>query len=230
MKQNQVEILILEVIEKKLGFEFENKQLDFIFNNKTNLLYTAPRGYGKDLITAVRAIIKSISTSRKRTAVIVGSEMQKKMIHNLIVEIAGEDLIAINNTASSCYMIRLNNDSKIQIINGSHIENMRGFRVDEVIISEAFSFNNRTLNKIITMSNIIMAHLSKPSLLLIGTPSLRCTDVFNRLLTSPYWDRVSVTLDDVSRLQSLRSLRTELDEETYRREILGEFNMIRSDS
>lgn len=230
MKQNQVEILILEVIEKKLGFEFENKQLDFIFNNKTNLLYTAPRGYGKDLITAVRVLIKSISTPRKRTAVIVGSEMQKKMIHNLIVEIVGEELIAVNNTASSFYMIRLNNDSIIQIINGSHIENMRGFRVDEVIISEAFSFNNRTLNEIITMSNIIMAHLSKPSLLLIGTPSLRCTDVFNRLLTSPYWDRVSVTLDDVSRLQSLRSLRTELDEETYRREILGEFNMIRSDS
>lgn len=230
MKQNQVEILILEVIEKKLGFEFENKQLDFIFNNKTNLLYTAPRGYGKDLITAVRVLIKSISTPRKRTAVIVGSEMQKKMIHNLIVEIVGEELIAVNNTASSFYMIRLNNDSIIQIINGSHIENMRGFRVDEVIISEAFSFNNRTLNEIITMSNIIMAHLSKPSLLLIGTPSLRCTDVFNRLLTSPYWDRVSVTINDVSRLQSLRSLRTELDEETYRREILGEFNMIRSDS
>lgn len=230
MKQNQVEILILEVIEKKLGFEFENKQLDFIFNNKKNLLYTAPRGYGKDLITAVRVLIKSISTPRKRTAVIVGSEMQKKMIHNLIVEIVGEELIAVNNTASSFYMIRLNNDSIIQIINGSHIENMRGFRVDEVIISEAFSFNNRTLNEIITMSNIIMAHLSKPSLLLIGTPSLRCTDVFNRLLTSPYWDRVSVTLDDVSRLQSLRNLRTELDEETYRREILGEFNMIRSDS
>lgn len=230
MKQNQVEILILEVIEKKLGFEFENKQLDFIFNNKTNLLYTAPRGYGKDLITAVRVLIKSISTPRKRTAVIVGSEMQKKMIHNLIVEIVGEELIAVNNTASSFYMIRLNNDSIIQIINGSHIENMRGFRVDEVIISEAFSFNNRTLNEIITMSNIIMAHLSKPSLLLIGTPSLRCTDVFNRLLTSPYWDRVSVTINDVSRLQSLRNLRAELDEETFRREILGEFNMIRSES
>lgn len=230
MKQNQVEILILEVIEKKLGFEFENKQLDFIFNNKTNLLYTAPRGYGKDLITAVRVLIKSISTPRKRTAVIVGSEMQKKMIHNLIVEIVGEELIAVNNTASSFYMIRLNNDSIIQIINGSHIENMRGFRVDEVIISEAFSFNNRTLNEIITMSNIIMAHLSKPSLLLIGTPNLRCTDVFNRLLTSPYWDRVSVTINDVSRLQSLRNLRAELDEETFRREILGEFNMIRSES
>ena len=229
MKQNQVEILILEVIEKKLGFEFENKQLDFIFNNKKNLLYTAPRGYGKDLITAVRVLIKSISTPRKRTAVIVGSEMQKKMIHNLIVEIVGEELIAVNNTASSFYMIRLNNDSIIQIINGSHIENMCGFRVDEVIISEAFSFNNRTLNEIITMSNIIMAHLSKPSLLLIGTPSLS-NETFNRLLVSPYWDRISVTINDVSRLQSLRNLRAELDEETFRREILGEFNMIRSES
>ena len=229
MKQNQVEILILEVIEKKLGFEFENKQLDFIFNNKKNLLYTAPRGYGKDLITAVRAIIKSISTPRKRTAVIVGSEMQKKMIHNLIVETIGEDLIAINNTASSCYMIRLNNDSIIQIINGSHIENMRGFRVDEVIISEPFSFNSNKLDEIITRANAIMAHQNKPSLLLIGTPALS-NETFNRLLVSPYWDRISVTINDVSRLQSLRSLRTELDEETFRREILGEFNMIRSES
>ena len=230
MKQNQVEILILEVIEKKLGFEFENKQLDFIFNNKTNLLYTAPRGYGKDLITAVRVLIKSISTPRKRTAVIVGTEMQKKMIHDLIVEIVGEDLMIVNRTSSSPFMIGLNNDSIIQIINGNYVESMRGLRVNEVIISEPFSFNSSKLDEIITMSNIIMAHLSQPSLLLIGTPSLRCTDVFNRLLTSPYWDRISVTINDVSRLQSLRSLRAEIDEETFRREILGEFNMIRSES
>lgn len=223
MSEMQFQILILEELEQHLGFKLDNKQLDFIFNKSKRLLFTSPRKYGKDTILAIRLILRAMSKPNQRYGIISVTHIQNQLLMRFIADLLSIlNLNPVRRIMSNPQVIELNNNSRIYFLSGNIINNCLGQRFNEAFIMEAYLYNDKKLKEIIQILSCCTVHEDNSQLTLIGTPGIATKEI-NKLLNSSYWDKLCATLEDTPRLHSLIELRSEMDEETFRRTILGEF-------
>lgn len=74
--------VLVNMIEERLNITFTNEQLAYIFNEDADLLMTAPRRYGKNLITAVKIVLQLLLNDNYRIEYYVFQEIQLEYYMN----------------------------------------------------------------------------------------------------------------------------------------------------
>lgn len=195
MLTNKERVTLIEEIEERLGIDLEREQLEYIFNKNKRILFTSPRRYGKDTMAAVRAIVNSLAKPNRKTAILVHGKIAVRQAVELLEHVAGP--LMYNKRVCYPSRITFDNGSEILVFNGKEIEQMRGHRVDEVIIQEAFMYNSSTLDVMIVRSFASIIHSDDYSISLIGTPNPISSSVLHNLSTSRVWSTTMVKASEM---------------------------------
>lgn len=195
MLTNKEKVILIEEIEERLGINLEREQLEYIFNKNKRILFTSPRRYGKDTMAAVRAIVNSLATPNRKTAILAYGQIAVRQVLELLEYVAGP--LMYNKRVCHPSRITFDNGSEILVFNGKEIEQMIGHRVDEVIIQEAFMYNSSTLDVIINCSFASIIHSDDYSISLIGTPNPISSSVLHNLSTSRVWSTTTVKANEM---------------------------------
>lgn len=196
MLTNMEKVMLIEEIENRLNINLERHQLEYIFNKNKKVLFTSPRRYGKNMMAAVRAIVNSLATSNRRTIIIAHGDIAVRQALELLAYVAGP-FISKKIVYYPCRII-LKNGSEIYILNGKTMEQMRGCRVDEIIIQEAFMYNSSTLDIIINRSFALLMHNDNYNISLIGTPTPVSSSALHNLATSSTWHTTIIRASETS--------------------------------
>lgn len=161
--------VLVNMIEERLNITFTNEQLAYIFNEDANLLMTAPRKYGKDLITAVKIALQLLLNDDYRIGVLCTSKETARMLYEQIKDLFTR--INMDNQISSCnksiLTIRMHNNSQVSLFSSE--SDMRGHRLNEAYIVEFC--HQSGIDTAINRARMLTAHSSDYKINVIGTPT-----------------------------------------------------------
>ena len=192
---NIEKVKLIEEIEERLNINLERHQLEYIFNKNNRILFTSPRRYGKDLMAAVRAIVNSLATPNRKTAILAYGDIAVRQVLELLDYVSGP--LMRNKRVCFPSRVTFKNGSEILVFNGKELEQMRGYKVDEVIIQEAFMYNSSTLDVMLARSFASIIHNDGFSISLIGTPNAISSSFLYGLSTSRVWSKTMVKASDM---------------------------------
>lgn len=175
--KNKLKIRLVEIIEEELEIKLTVQQMQFIFSEYKLLVMTAPRRYGKDLITAIKIAVRAIMNPNVKIGVICPTNISKRMLYEQVLNmlnilINATDLTAIDMTRVNPAYIKTTSDTEIFFF--SCIEDeyyvLRGYKFNEVHVMEASYYKDGDyLLALLHASLMIIENLL---LHVIGTPSM----------------------------------------------------------
>lgn len=176
-ERNELKIRLVEIIENELEIELTVQQMQFIFSEYEQLVMTAPRRYGKDLIMAIKIAVRAVMNPNTKIGVICPTDMSKRMLHEQVLSmldilINATDLTAINTIHINPAYIRTTSDTEIFFF--SCIEDeyhvIRGYKFNEVHVMEAAYYKEG--GYLLALLHITLIITENPLLHMIGTPSM----------------------------------------------------------
>lgn len=229
MNRNRLRFLLIEKLERGLGIHLETKQLEYLFNEDENLLLLTPRRYGKDMLTAMRIAIKMIEKPGVRIGVAVpvtfmANTLQEKIKEMLDILLCNYPLVSITANTKNPNHLQLSNKSHVYMIAGYDFNaRVCGQRFEEVYIMEPTCMANPKETHLL-MSCCTEIFDESRRVVTVATPHPEC-DLLDDLMRNNYVTKIHATRQHSPRLsaQEYTSFRNDLDEDTYRSEILGEY-------
>ena len=221
MNKVMLKIELMEKLERHLRIELDRAQLQFILSDKCRSMYTTPRRCGKDTMIAARIAINAVANPNKRYLVVSVTKASQRFILDKVVEYL--DILTVNSgvivqSVDSGGKIMLNNGTVINFMSSQNFRlQVCGMRIHEVIINE---YMHNDLLDVFNLSCMLTVDYANGKVFMVGTPY--SSNTFRELAESIYIEHVQVLNRHVPRMQSLLELRNEIDEDSFRREILGE--------
>lgn len=229
MNRNRLRFLLVDKLERELQIHLENKQLDYLFNNDTVLLFLTPRKYGKDMLTAMRIAIKMIEQPGVRIGVAIPTlnmaGMLQEKVNSMLEILLREfpvDLIE-SNTKNPC-RIQLSTRSMVYFLPARDFQyNMCGHKFNETYIMEPTCIKNA--KEVYELMSCARLEDENGKTIVISTPSPRC-GLLDDLMRNNYATKIHVTRSHSPMLMrtDVTDFRNQLDNTTYRNEILGEYD------
>lgn len=173
--------VLVNMIEERLNITFTNEQLAYIFNEDADLLMTAPRRYGKNLITAVKIVLQLLLNDNYRIGVLCISRDSARILYEQIKDLFTE--INMDNQISSCnksiLTIKMHNNSQVSLFSSE--SDMRGHKLNEVHIVEFY--HQSGIDNVINRARMLTARSSDYKINVIGTPisSMSMETILNSL-------------------------------------------------
>lgn len=204
-----------------------NKWQSIVNRDKTRfLVLNCGRRSGKSTYSAIRIIQFAMDNAGSITYYVSPSYKQSKAIMWQILRDAIPS-VAIRSTNETELVIELVNNSRIEL-KGADAEpdRLRGVRIDFLVCDEVASFRNWSTvwNKVLRPTLID----SKGSAIFISTPQgfNFWYDLYNT--QDPEYKSYTFTTFDNEYIDpvEIEKIKAELDEETYRQEILAEFTQV----
>ena len=167
--------VLVNMIEERLNITFTNEQLAYIFNEDANLLMTAPRRYGKNLITAVKIVLQLLLNDNYRIGVLCISRDSARILYEQIKDLFTE--INMDNQISSCnksiLTIKMHNNSQVSLFSSE--SDMRGHKVE--------FYHQSGIDNVINRARMLTARSSDYKINVIGTPisSMSMETILNSL-------------------------------------------------
>ena len=228
MYRSRLRFLLLDKLERDLDIRLENKQLEYLFNDDEVALFLTPRRYGKDMATAMRIAIKMIEKPGIRIGVGVATTCQanlflERLDETLSVLLRDFPVVSKTHHTKNPHRIELSNRSMVYVIPVNNFEyGMRGQRFDEGYIMDPSCMKNaREVYEIMSCTRLCS---EDGKTIIVDTPRPNF-ELLDDLMRANYVTKIHVTRDHSPRLKAMdvSSIRNELDDVTYRSQILGEY-------